>query len=87
MLKWATRRETDIIIKIMDRIQKAGNEIDRSTVAMDLEAAHANGCRLRLADMVKGALRDIMHDVHGIAKNIDRKTGALKEGWKPRFAA
>jgi hypothetical protein len=88
MLNWnATRREMGQVVKIIDRIQKEGHQVDRSTLVMDLETVHCNGCRLRLGDMVGGRISDIMHDVNGISKHLDRKTGQLKKGFAPRFAA
>ena len=88
MLNWdATKREVAHIIKIMDWIQKAGHPINRSSVSMDLEAAHSNGCRLRFGDMANGKMSDVLHDVNGICGSLDRKTGKLKGGFAPRFAA
>ena len=88
MLNWnATRDEMDLIVKIMDRVQEAGSTIDRREVSMDLEAVHCNGCPLELDRMASGHIGDVLHDVHGISKNIDRKTGKLKRGFQPRFAA
>ena len=88
MLEWnASRRETNHIRAILDRVQKAGNTIDRPQLHMDLEAVHCNGCRLRLGDMVGGKLSDVVHDINGIIKHLDRATGKLKKGFQPRFAA
>jgi len=88
VLEWrATKEDVRLIVAIMDRVQQAKEEIRRDVVSMDLEAVHSNGCPLDFARMAKGKISDIMHDIRGIAKHIDRMTGKLKGGFTPRFIA
>lgn len=60
--------------------------LDRTELTMDLTAAHCNGCRLRLGDLLAAPDVDFGHDVFGIRKHIDRKTGELRECFVPRYA-
>jgi len=53
---------------------------------MDLTICHANGCPLDLERMAKASDPDLVHDVWGIAKWLDRKTGRLTGVFWPRFA-
>jgi hypothetical protein len=56
-------------------------------ITMDLEATHANGCPLRLADLLAADDFNFWHDVAGIARHLDRTTGQLLHCFLPRFAA
>jgi hypothetical protein len=61
--------------------------IDRLSLVMDLTATHANGCpidwdRLNTADDFT-----FTHDVSGIQRHINRKTGKLENCFLPRCHA
>jgi hypothetical protein len=55
--------------------------------AMDITAAHANGCPLRLDDLLAAEPFDFAHDVFGIRRHLNRMTGKLENCFRPRFAA
>lgn len=93
-VKFADRDATRIISKIVDR---AYATLDAATVSrlwdgerismmMDLSACHANGCPLRLEELLNADGLHFTHDVCGIAANIDRETGRLGNFFVPRFA-
>jgi len=64
-----------------------GHRMKMLDVIMDLTAVHANGCPLYLATLAQGArISDVMHDVVGISRHLDRKTGKLQDGFLPRYA-
>jgi hypothetical protein len=83
--------DQDLIMKIVDRAERIltenGIEHKRITLVMDLTATHANGCPLRLADMLGADVCNLLHDILGIATHIDRRTGKLGDCFVPRFAA
>ena len=54
---------------------------------MDITAAHANGCPLRLSDLLVADDFNFAHDVFGIRRHLDRNTGTLGGHFVPRFAA
>lgn len=58
-----------------------------SDVIMDLTACHANGCPLRLQDLLEADDLNLVHDVVGIHRHIDHETGALGGSFLPRFHA
>ena len=60
---------------------------DRMTLTMDLTATHANGCPLKLADLLAADRTNFIHDVFGIMRHIDRETGQLGNCFVPRYAA
>ena len=53
---------------------------------MDLTATLASGRRLRLAELAAASDIDFIHDVCGIRRHLDRKTGQLRDGFVPRYA-
>ncbi len=65
------------------------NGTDRETldISMDLIATHANGCPLRLDDMLAADDFNLMHDISGISRHLDRETGALMDHFRPRYSA
>lgn len=54
--------------------------------SMDIAATHANGCPLRLYELRDADDFNFNHDVFGIRRHIDRKTGKLSGCFVPRFA-
>lgn len=60
---------------------------DRLNLRMDLIACHLNGTPLDL-DRLQGAEDfTFLHDLSGIAQNIDRQTGKIANHFHPRCAA
>lgn len=59
---------------------------DTSDIEMDLIATHANGCPLDFKRLFAADDFNLMHDVSGIARHIDRETGELTNCFLPRFA-
>jgi hypothetical protein len=89
MLKWnSSRSDLELISAIADRyIRMRPTYLDlRATVMMDIEAAHCNGCPLRLAEMLVAEDADFLHDVAGIRAHLNRQTGELEDCFSPRFA-
>lgn len=82
----ATVQEIALVGKIIDRAEALGFDQSRPRTVMDLIACHANGCPLDLAALADAPDSDLMHDVAGIARHIDRTTGALGDCFWPRFA-
>lgn len=61
----------------------AGSRMD---LEMDIEAVHANGTPLRLAELLGADAFNFAHDVVGIQNRIDRNTGKLRDHFLPRYA-
>lgn len=80
----ATAQEIDLITKVLERAKVTG--IARRQMAMDLEATHCNGMPLCFQRLVDSNSVDFFHDIHGIAKAIDRTTGKLAQKFVPRCA-
>lgn len=82
--------DSEIIRQIVDRAQtnarRAGARFDRLGTWMDLTAVHANGCPLRLADLLNADDFDFNHDVFGVIRHLDRNTGQLRDCFLPRTA-
>lgn len=81
-----TPEDTKTIHKIVARACKEFPGHDPISLAMDLSAAHLNGCPLDLARLLSAAPGDFGHDVNGINRFIDRLTGELTECFLPRCA-
>ena len=65
------------------------------TLVMDLTACHANGNPLDLKAMGDAVAdiennnrhaQDVIHDIYGIRRNINRHTGKLDNFFVPRFS-
>lgn len=95
MIKWAaSKEEHDTIAKILDRYQEHHQSLgvpkqyqrSRMDLLMDLEATHCNGCRLDLSRLLEADDFNFMHDMIGIQKHLNRKTGELEDCFVPRYA-
>lgn len=90
-----TAEENDLIASIVQRAADlyaaqhgdAMCEEQRLCLRMDLAACHANGCPLRLADLLGADDFNLAHDVYGIHRHINRETGKLDGHFLPRFSA
>lgn len=74
-----TEDEAEIIEKIAARAVKGaakhGIKLDQVSTEMDVTATHANGCPLRLQELLEADEFNFSHDIVGITNNIDRTTG------------
>lgn len=87
----ATKQEYELIGKIVDRAEAMANEhglanFDARATDMDLTACHANGCPLDFQKLLEFDDSNFGHDVFGITRFIDRKTGELGDCFLPRCA-
>nr|WP_313430121.1 hypothetical protein [Brevundimonas diminuta] len=77
-----------LISQIVDRVEELslaqGHSLDRLSTTMDLTAVHANGCPLDLDKLAAADNFNLLHDVFGIARHLDRKTGKLRDLFDPR---
>lgn len=78
-----------LISRIADRTLRAaramGVKLDAFEVQIDITAAHANGCPLRLAELLAADDFNFSHDTVGIMRHLNRDTGQL-ENFVPRYA-
>lgn len=85
-----TPEELRIISKIADRAmamaEQHGYDYEKIVLVMDLSATHRNGCPLKLQELLDAEATDFAHDVFGIHRHLDRKTGKLLGHFLPRFA-
>ena len=86
----ASDDDANLIAAIVDRADELslahGHVLDRLSTQMDLTAVHANGCPLDLARLAAADNFNLMHDVLGIARHLDRETGKLRDFFRPRCA-
>jgi len=61
-------------------------DYSHSDFVMDLDAVHSNGCPLDLNALLFFSDEERRHDIHGIRRNINRKTGQLENCFLPRCA-
>lgn len=85
----ATKHEHKTIRKLALRAQSLEEERPRPIQdwTMDFTAVHANGCPLRLDDLLKADDFNFMHDAFGICRHLNRETGKLEDMFSPRFHA
>lgn len=86
-----TQDEHDLIVRIADRAQaiakRLGHKVSKLELVMDLSATHAGGCRLDLKGLLRAPEHELIHDVFGIGRHINRKTGKLENCFVPRFSS
>lgn len=87
-----SKQDSETIGKIVDRALllhrnlRIVRPVSRMDMHMDITACHCNGCPLRLRDLLAADDANFGHDVFGISRHIDRKTGRLGGSFLPRFA-
>ena len=84
-----TPEETALINKIVERATLLDtNNIwsDDLNCMMDITATHNSGCPLDLQALLDFDDYQFMHDVFGIARHLNRKTGQLGNCFLPRSA-
>jgi hypothetical protein len=84
------KAELAIIQKIAERASKTaaanGFKYDGIDALMDIDAVHANGCPLKLQELLDADDTNFAHDVFGIRRHLDRRTGKLTACFDPRFS-
>ncbi len=87
-LNWnATKDEHKLIRVIAERINAQYPRMLKMGMMMDIESVHCNGCKLRLPELSKANDGDLFHDVIGIYKHLNRRTGKLENCFSPRYSA
>lgn len=87
MINWnVSKTDHDLIMKIVYRAQSKSKAVPQREQLMDLTACHANGCPLKLAELLNAPDFDFTHDVFGITRHINRQTGQLEDSFLPRYA-
>jgi len=90
-----TTGDHELILRIIDRaFTPLKGEQDspmlsrdqRFDMMMSIVTCHANGCPLRLTDLLNADDFSFRRDVLGIANNIDTSTGRLDNCFRPRYA-
>ena len=82
-----TKTDAATIAKIADRAVAELEINDRMAMRLDLTACHANGCELKLVELLAADPADFSHDIYGIRRHLNRKTGQLEDCFLPRFSA
>lgn len=90
-LRFAEGKDARAIDLIVDRaVEMAESKeipLDKHRLHMDISAVHANGCPLELDRLLKADDFNFTHDVFGIMRHINRKTGKLTGFFLPRCKA
>jgi len=86
-----TKEERALIGKIIKRMNNICRnrhipEFEYLTLSMDLEACHSNRTPLDFEKLFKFDDANLMHDVCGIDRHINRETGKLEGFFLPRCA-
>jgi hypothetical protein len=71
---------------VVFNVKNGGPRVDPLDLNMDLTATHLNGCPLKLQELLEADDFNLIHDVFGIHRHLDRNTGKLKNCFLPRFA-
>lgn len=82
-----TLQERETIRKIAERAVNSSLSSYSSAldIEMDVTAVHANGCPLKLDELLAADDFNFLHDIYGIRRHLDRETGQLQNCFMPRF--
>lgn len=80
----ADAEDTDLIVKIAQRVASLHPEFDVIKVSLDLESTHCNGHLLNLKKLLEFEDDNFWYDIYGILSHVDRKTGKLKDCFLPK---
>ena len=85
-----TTEDRNTISKIGERFSAVGKRlginVDQLGIELDLIFCHLNDVALDLERLLGADDSNFVHDVAGINRHIDRKTGKLQDCFYPRFA-
>lgn len=87
-----TTKEDATLAEILDRAARiwpnfyAEGKAPRDRLWMDLAATHANGCPMDFEKLLAVEDFTFMHDIDGITRHMNRKTGKLGDHFRPRCA-
>lgn len=84
----ATPDERELVRKIIERAEQEDlfGGYDRESLEMDLIATHANGCPIDFNKLLEAGRFDFTHDIAGIVRHLDRRSGELTGFFRPRSA-
>ena len=87
----ASRQDYLIADRIVRRMEHMAREhgvkrFDRLNHFMDIIACHANGCQLKMQELLDADDFTFAHDTFGITRHMDRNTGKLTDCFLPRTA-
>jgi len=80
-----TKADYKAVKRIIDRAQNEGMNVDRMSTMMDLDACNMV-CPIDLAKLEGFDTANLMHDLTGIARHLNRETGELGGCFVPRCA-
>jgi hypothetical protein len=87
MINWnVTSEDRSLISSIVDRAMPSFGAFDRMSLEMDITAVHANGNPPCLTELLLADDFNFSHDVFGIVRHLDRRTGTLGDCFVPRFS-
>lgn len=76
-----------LVSRIADRAVRIWNNVDATSLSMDLTVVHNHIYKLRLAYLLAADDFNFAHDVAGIVNNLDRRTLTMRNCFLPRFTA
>lgn len=87
--KPVSKKESNIIERIVGRAYLQSLTSNPADFEMDLVAIHQNDCLLNFEELLQADDFNFAHDICGIQNHINRNTGKLMRGFLPRctFAA
>jgi len=88
MIDWKSISKADLDLALECALRAHGlfPETSINVYWMDISAAHINS-PLRLRDLLESDEFNFIHDVLGINKHINRKTGRMNDCFFPRYSA
>ena len=81
----ASKEDKSLIDKIAVRVSKLiPNKYNRLVLVADITAVHLNSTELNLEALLTCNDSNLAHDIHGMIKDFDYRTGRLRGYFNPR---
>lgn len=85
-VKFVTNKKDLLLIEAIAVRAVKDLQLDKLSTGMDVSACHANGNPLRLKELLEADAFNFTHDICGIYNFINRDTGKLEHGFRPRYS-
>ena len=84
-----SRQESELIIMIAERAlaMSRSYSVQYSNIQAGTITCHLNANPLNLRELLDADDYNFAHDIFGIRRHLDRNTGELTGGFRPRFSA
>lgn len=83
----SSKKDFALIEIVVNRAVSKDKLLDAKDLTMTIEAVHCNGNKLDLPRLLAADDFNFTHDIYGMLRHVNRRTGKLEHCFVPRFSA